>query len=247
MANGWLTTVDGALAGANDVLLRIRRITVSGSTGTTTKESMQALADEVDGLVAEMVGVANTNYAGRYIFSGGKTGTTPFTVTGSSSPVAEVQFISSTYDTSLLDETYSQKVEIASGVTIDISAGRTTFHTGADGNDNINSVFETMIKLRTSLENGDQNAVGALLSDIDAQTDNVICERAVVGAKCNRIEVAQNRAAAYTDSLNALITKLGDADYAEASASWSSQQAVYEAALLVGAKLIQPSLLDFLK
>jgi flagellar hook-associated protein 3 FlgL len=244
-ASGLLTTVDGALASVNDVLLRARTITVSGSTGTTTKDSMQALADEVDGLIGEMVQVANTDYNGSYVFAGGETSAAPFTTTPKDgSNISAVQFISSADS---LDETYSQKVEIASGVTIDISAGRTTFHTVTDGKDDINSVFQTMIKLRDSLKAGDQAAVSALLSDIDAQTDNVISERAVVGAKSNRIELAQNRAETYNISLTTLISTLGDADYAEASALYSSQQAVYEASLLVGAKIIQPSLLDFLK
>ena len=245
-ASGLLETVDGALASVDDVLLRARGITVSGSTGTTTTDSMQALADEVDGLIGEMVQVANTDYNGSYVFAGGETSAAPFTtIPESGTNVTEVNFITS--DPLLLDETYSQKVEIASGVTIDISAGRTTFHTGTDGQDDINSVFQTMIKLRDSLKAGDQAAVSALLSDIDAQTDNVISERAVVGAKSNRIELAQNRAETYNISLTTLISNLEDADYAEAAALYSSQQAVYEASLLVGAKIIQPSLLDFLR
>ncbi len=248
MASGWLTTVDGALASVDDILIRARDAASSGSTGTTTDDSMQALADEVDGMIAELVGVANTDYAGRYIFGGGKTSTAPFTIIGDSSPVSEVQFISSSYDTSLLDNTYSQEIAIGSGVTMDISAGRKTFHTDADGTtDNVNAIFNTLIDLRTSLEDGDQDAVGDLLSDIDAQTDNVVSERAVVGAKLNRIELAQSRAETYTASLTTLISELGDADYAEASASYSSQKAIYEASLSVGANIIQPSLLDFLK
>ena len=256
MASGWLTTVDGALASVDDILLRARDAANSGSTGTTTDGSMQALADEVDGMIAELVGVANTDYAGRYIFGGTHTATAPFEITGQDSDgstITAVQFVSASYsDTNsdiatLLDETYSQKIAIGSGVTMDISAGRMTFHTGVDGSDNINSVFDTLIQLRTGLENSDQDAVGDLLSDIDAQTDNVISERAVVGAKSNRIELAQSRAETYTASLTALISDLGDADYAEASASYASQKAIYEASLAVGANIIQPSLLDFLK
>jgi flagellar hook-associated protein 3 FlgL len=245
-ASGLLETVDGALASVDDVLLRAREITVSGSTGTTTTDSMKALADEVDGMIGEMVQVANTDYNGSYVFAGGETSKPPFTTTPvDGTNVTGVNFITSDPDS--LDETYSQKVEIAAGVTVDISAGRTTFHTGTDGKDDINSVFKTLINLRDSLATGDQTAVSACLSDIDAQTDHVINERAVVGAKSNRIELAQSRAETYNASLTTLISNLGDADYAEASASYSVQQAVYSASLSVGAKIIQPSLLDFLK
>ncbi len=255
MASGWLTTVDGALASVDDILLRAREATVSGSTGTTTDDSMQALADEVDGMIGELLGVANSDYGGKFIFGGSNTSAAPFEITGQDSDgsnITAVQFVSDSYsDTNsdlgtLLDATYSQEIAIGSGVTMDISAGRTTFHTSADGSDDVNALFDTLIKLRTSLEDADQNAVGDILTDIDAQTDNVISERAVVGAKLNRIELAQSRAETYTASLTTLISELGDADYAEASASYSSQEAIYEASLSVGAKTILPSLLDFL-
>ena len=244
-ASGLLTTVDGALASVDDILTRARTISVSGSTGTTTADSRKALADEVDSMIGELVQVANTDYNGSYVFAGGQTGTVPFTTTtDSSSNISAVNFTSS----GALDDIYSQKIEIASGVTIDISAGRETFHTGTDGSDSINSVFNTLISLRNSLTTTvDQDTVDSILSDIDAQTDHVISERSVVGAKSNRIELAQSRAETYNLNLTTLISNLEDADYAEASASFSSQQAVYEAALTVGAKIIEPSLLDYLK
>jgi flagellar hook-associated protein 3 FlgL len=209
---------------------------------------MTALADEVDGLIGEMVQTANTNYNGSYVFAGGQTGTAPFTETkDSSGNINGVQFISSSYDTSSLDKTYSQKIEISSGVTMDISTGQKTFHTNSSGNTELNSVFTTLVNLRDGLKKGDQSAVSALIGVIDSQTDNVVSERSVVGAKSNRIEAAQTRSETYNANLTALISKLGDADYAEASTNYSTQQTLYEAALSVGAKIIQPSLLDFLK
>lgn len=247
-ASGLLSTVDGALSSVDDVLTRARAVAVSGSTGTTTTDSMTALADDVGSLIDELVQVANTDYNGTYVFAGGETGTVPFSLTkDSSNNVTGVQFLSSSYDTSSLDQTYSQNIEIASGVTIDISAGQTTFHTDSSGSTELNSIFTTLINLRDSLTKGDQSAVNTLISGIDGQTDNVVSERAVVGAKSNRIESAQNLAETYNTNITALISKLEDADYAEASTNYSTQQTLYEAALAVGAKIIQPSLLDFLK
>lgn len=248
-AIGWLDTVDGALESAGDVLQRAREIAVSGSSGTLAAASMGALADEVDNMIAELVETANTSYAGRYLFGGGKTSTTPFEISGKDSEgkISQVQFINTAFDESLLDETYSRKVEIESGVTIDISSGPTAFHTNADGNADINAVFELMIELRSQLDAGDQGAVNSLIGDIDKHIDNVLSERAVVGAKSKRLEVAQSRLSAYELNLTNLISKLEDADYAEASIGFSTQRTVYEASLAIGAKIIQPSLLDFLK
>lgn len=247
-ANGWLSTVDDALASAGDVLQRAREIAVYGSTGTTPKDSMEAMGAEVDSLISEMVQIANTNYAGSYVFGGGETGTAPFTV-----PDGNIQFMSiSNTDTQenqklLLDNTYLQKIEISPGVTIDISAGEKSFHSNNSGDPELNGMFKTLINLKTDLDDGDQSKVNSDLSGIDAQIDNVLNERAMVGAKSNRIELAQSRATTYTTNITTLISKLEDADYAEVSTGYSAQQTVYQSSLAVGARIIQPSLLDFLK
>jgi len=245
-ASGWLKSVDDALASVDDVLQRAREIAVSGSNGATAIESSKALGEEVSSIIGELVHVGNTDYNGSYIFAGGESSTVPFTtIPADGSNITEVNFIIS--DSATLEDTFTQKVEISKGVTIDLSAGQMSFHTDGSGDTDINSSFKTLIKLRDYLVSGDQDSVNDLIGEIDSLIDNVISERAVVGAKSNRIEQAQGRSESFNTSLNTLISNLGDTDYAETSALYSSQQAVYEASLTVGANIIQPSLLDFLK
>ena len=247
-AGGWLDTADNALDSAGQVLQRATEIAVMGANGALNKESMQALGDEMDTLVAEMVQIGNTNYAGRYIFGGGNSATSPFTISGQDSDgkITTVQFIDPAYTQDKLGETYSQKIEIASGVTIDISVGRKTFHSSS-GADDMNAIFKTMIKLREDLDNQDTNQVGSDIGLLEDQSDNILSERATIGAKSNRVELAQSRATIYSTNLTKLVSDLEDADIAEAATKYSSQQATYQAALSVGAKIIMPSLLDFLK
>lgn len=245
----WLDTVDGALDSVGNILQRAREIAVTGASGTLASGSMGALADEIDNMVAELVQTANSSYADRYLFGGGKTGRPPFEITGrdNRSKITAVQFISKKFDKSLLAETYSRKVEIEAGVKIDIACGKTAFHTDTNGNTEINAVFNKLIELREKLDAGDQNAINPLIGDIDKYIDNVLSERAVGGAKSKRIEIAQSRLSSYELNLIDLVGKLGDTDYAVTSTFFNSQRTVYQASLAVGAKLIQPSLLDFLR
>ena len=244
---GWLDTADVALSQSNDVLQKARELAVSGSTGTTTEESMAALAYIVDGLVGEMTQIANTNYAGRYIFGGGKSSSAPFVVEKQEDgKIAAVKFGQENISQNL-NQIYTQEISVEAGVAIDISCGRITFHTDIDGNDKVNAVFNKLIEMRTTLDSGDQNSVGALIGDFDKLLDNMLSERAVVGAKVSRMEAALKRASTYELSLTNLVSKLEDADYAMASISCSAQRMVYEASLAAGAKIIQPSLLDFLR
>ena len=141
-AMGWLDATDVALASANEVLQRARELAVYGSNGTLPAQSMAALADEVDNLVGEMMQVANTNYAGRFIFGGSKTTQPPFEVTETvNSRVTSVQFIETSFDATLLAETYKLEFEIEAGVKMDIASGRKTFHTDPNGDPDVNAVI----------------------------------------------------------------------------------------------------------
>jgi flagellar hook-associated protein 3 FlgL len=245
-ASGWLRSVDDALASVDDAMQRVREIAVRGSNGATSEESSEALGYELDNIIGELVHIANTDYNGSYIFAGGGSDTVPYTtIPADGSNITAVNFISS--EAATLQETFSQKIEISKGVNIDLSAGKMTFHTDSNGGTSINSVFTTLTQLKESLLTGTQEEVGNFIGQIDSLIDNVISERAVVGAKSNRIEQAQSRSDSFNTSLNTLVSNLGDTDYAEASALYSSQKAVFEASLSVGANIIQPSLLDFLK
>lgn len=254
-AVGWLDTADGALADANEVLQRARALAVTGSTATTPQGSMAALAGEIDNLVGELIQIANTNYGGRYIFAGGKSTAAPFAVAAKDGTrITAVEFVETDFDgftpdeiSQHLDKIYSREIEIESGVTVDLSVGRMTFHTNADGADDVNGVFEKLIELRTALDAGDKEAVGSMLNSFDKLIDSVLSERAVVGAKVNRMESALQRSKVMKLHLTDLLSKLEDADYVEATTAFKAQQAVYEASLSAGARIIQPSLLDFLK
>lgn len=65
-----LTTVDGALSSVTDVLQKARALAVSGASDALTPAQRQALATQVDGLLGELVGLGNTQYAGKYVFGG---------------------------------------------------------------------------------------------------------------------------------------------------------------------------------
>jgi len=247
-AVGWLDNADSTLDSATEILQRCRELAVAGSTATATSDGMAAMADEVNEMIAHLVQLGNTEYAGRYVFGGGKSGQPPFAVSSQvSGRIESVQFISAAYDSSLLNSTYQQNIAIADGVTVDIAVGQKFFHTAADGQVSLNGVFNELIKLRQNLDAGDRAAVSAQLDSVDKITDNLLSERAILGAKANRLVTALDRAEQYKLELTDLESRLEDADYAEATIGLSTQQTVYESTLAVSAKIMQTNLIDFLK
>jgi flagellar hook-associated protein 3 FlgL len=71
--------VDAYLRQANDVLQRIRELSVQGATGTYTPEDLKYMAVEVNELLKELVSVSNAvGSDGKQLFSGDKAFTEPF-------------------------------------------------------------------------------------------------------------------------------------------------------------------------
>jgi flagellar hook-associated protein 3 FlgL len=77
--------------------------------------------------------------------------------------------------------------------------------------------------------------------------DQVLSVRAEVGAKINRLNLTQKKLDSQVLSTKSLISYNEDIDLAEVSIKLKTEENVYRASLAVGARIIQPSLVDFLR
>jgi flagellar hook-associated protein 3 FlgL len=85
------------------------------------------------------------------------------------------------------------------------------------------------------------------LAALDAASDTILTTRASVGARTNRLTAAADRLQQLEQAQTQQLSATEDADVAQTMIDFSTQSAVYQAALKAGANLIQPSLLNFLK
>lgn len=140
-ASNVLTTVDGALAGLTSVLQKARELTVQGATDTLPASSRTDIANQVDGLLQEAIGFANTNVNGVYVFAGTKFPNAP-PVSTNGVPVSSV---SANANTEGSGEVFinGQKVALSTSL-------QESFNLNAS--DNSLSVFQTLINLRNTLQ-----------------------------------------------------------------------------------------------
>lgn len=97
-----------------------------------------------------------------------------------------------------------------------------------------------------------ENSPSAKLTGTDLQqmTDainNVLSIRSEVGAKQNRMESAKSQNEDNTNNLTEILSKTEDIDITQKTMEYATMQTVYIASLQAGAKVIQPSLLDYLR
>lgn len=225
-ALSWLETTDVALGQAGDLLQRVRELVVQGANDSLPQTSRQAIAAEVRQIKEQLLQVANTVHDGRYIFGGYKTLTPPFDAAGNytGDGVADLQY------------------EIGPGIKMTVNI------TGDDVFKNAIDVFQLLDDIVNDLNTANTaNLSGVRLGAVDRAIDNILQVRADVGARVNRLELTRNRLEETRINVSDLLSRTEDVDMAEIITRLQMQENVYRAALAAGARIIQPTLADFLR
>ena len=106
---------------------------------------------------------------------------------------------------------------------------------------------ETLKSIVVELDDGDAEALGGdLLGQVDKHIDNLLALRAEMGAKYNRLGAAKLKNEEETFNMTELLSKTEDVDLAEKIMQYSMLEAVYNVSLSMGARILQPTLLNFL-
>jgi flagellar hook-associated protein 3 FlgL len=85
---GQLQVADSALGSVVSQLTQAISLATSANNGTMNASDVKSIGNQISGILDEVQSLANTNYQGQYIFSGGETGTAPFSTSTATSPAA---------------------------------------------------------------------------------------------------------------------------------------------------------------
>lgn len=99
----------------------------------------------------------------------------------------------------------------------------------------------------TALGTANQNGSMDMIAKIDVHLNQMLAVRADIGARNNRIENINTRIAENSVTFTRLLSGVQDADMAETIMFLKNAENVYKSALSVGGRIIQPSLVDFLR
>lgn len=224
---GWMATVDTALSGMTTSVRRARELALQGAnSGSTSPASRQALAAEVDQLRAGLISTANTNYLGRPVFGGVTAGQVAFDST-TGSYVGVPGEVNRT---------------VAQGVTVRVDVSGTDV-IGPNGA----SLFDDLDALSTALVGGDTDAIRTAIDSLQTRLDAIGSAQASAGAAYNRAESAVQRAKDATMSLGESLSQIENTDLPRAMVDLKLQEVAYQAALAATSRVMQPSLLDFMR
>ncbi len=216
-----------------DNLLRARELTVQGANGTNDQTALDAIAEEINQILESAVNTANHQTGDLYIFGGTRTKTQPFDVTRD----ANGDITAVTYQ----GNQERIPVTVGDGLTVPTNeVGSAVFQGSQD-------IFQTLIDIRDDLRAGDQASLqNTRLTELETARQQLSQAQSRVGSVQNRLDRTQLEIEDFQVQLQQVLSDSVDADFADVIINLNSQSNAFQAALSAGARIIQPSLLDFL-
>src|SRR5262249_13555222 len=136
----------------------------------------------------------------------------------------------------------NREVSPGAVISVNITADRLQDPAGATPD-----IFTVLGDLSTALQTNDTTGISNALNALDVHQDNISALRSEGAAKINRLELTQSRFQAQKIASGDQLSRIEDVDMAEAITTLTMRESVYKAALATGARVIQPSLVDFLR
>ena len=258
-ATSWMSTTEDALIELQSIMQRTRELAVDAANGTKTEDDTRKIAEELKQMREQVIKLGNTRHAGRSIFTGFKTDQDLLNKDGT------YNIDIKTDDVSIYNVGISEDIEINTvgmkifGITNggDVTDG--TFEFGFNkegekgGKSSVIEMFDQLILAmggevtdRTDFE-FDQGKISNMLGTIDQVHENSLAVRAEIGAKTNRLEMTERRLSSEGLNFTEVLSDNEDVNYAELIMKMKLSENVYNASLSMGTRIIQPTLLDFLR
>lgn len=239
-AKAWMDTTENVMNSAMDTVQNIRALTVKLADEINyTTDDRDRLTAIVNTALDELVAKSNTRLAGRFIFSGYRTFTQSYTTT--TNPAGEITAVAYGGDASRIRREIADNHEI----TVNLS-----------GQEAFQAAFDELIRLRADLRNPavrpDSAPVGSLsltqhLSALDEVIKDMDTKRAGIGERVAMMDRLRTQTETTLSNLKDFMAQKEDADMPSVILQMNAAQNLYNASINVAGRVLQESLMNFLR
>ncbi len=222
-----------ALESAVQLFDSAQTLATQGATDTLPASGRADLAQQVNSLLQQMVGLAGTTVEGRYIFSGDSDQQAPYTYTaGQANPVSAYQGSAST-----------RLAQDPNGSTFPVAL---TAQQIFDSSDPTTNVFQSLESLSAALTSNDTAAIQNVVNGMPKVAQYLNSQLAFYGTTQDRVASATTNGQTLQTQLQTQISSLQDADLTQSILDLTQAQTQQQAALQSEAQLPRTTLFDFL-
>jgi len=228
-----VNTGESVLQSAVRLVEQAETLGAPGASDTVDANTRQDLAESLGSVLQQLVAVANTQVAGRYIFSGDDDQQAPYSIDlTQANPISSYQGTAST-----------RQIQGADGSTFSVGL---TAQQIFDSSDATQSVFTSITSLMQGLQNNDDTSINSALADVQSSDTYLNQQLAFYGTTQDRVQSGVTFAQNYTTQLQTQLSGIQDANAAEAATNLTEAQTQYQAALQSRAQIPNTSLFNYL-
>ena len=238
-----MNSAETTLDKAKQDLDRVFQLTTQAANELNTTDETTAIANEIDSVLSHLVTLANTNYNDKYIFSGANINTPAYAVNGNDY----------TYKGTKDADGYNIKSQVSNNLVMNL---------GENGNNIFGEYY--VDGAGTQISTGPIGHIKELLTDLRAtppnfsdirtkidvfkkDADNVTYYRAQYGTNISILEKTKDQLSQEKISTDTVRSTIEDANLVEVASKMQQQEFALQASLQSSSKLLQGSLLDYLK
>src|SRR5699024_4704345 len=222
----WMDSSDTALDKATQTMQKLSELAVQASNDTYDELGRQSMKEEVKQLKEHLMEIANTNVNGKHIFNGTDIENAPIQTDG-------------TGNVQLKNNSNPVEIEVSKGTKLKVNVDGSALFT--------ETLFEDINSFIGALEENNRDEIEKSIATLNNHADNVVNMRADLGARINRLELIENRLNDQEIITKKAMSDNENIDYEEAITNLLTQESLHRAALSAGSRIIQPSLIDFLR
>ena len=221
---------ESCLEAIDDLVLKARRIAVEQSAGEL--ENRPTAAQEIKKIYDQILQLANTKLGDTYILSGHQTDTAPFSRDAD-------------YNATYHGDDGDKRIIVGDNLNIKINVtGEDALRSGVD-------VFDSLRDLINGLEDPDTTAgtaqIATQITPLSNALDQIKAVRSEAASTFIQLETTENQLANFKLNIEDMLSDTEDADMAQAIVELQVQQTAYETSLATAARILQRSLMDFLR
>lgn len=248
---GWMNNTDASLENFGNLLKDVKDNIIKVGNGTYSQEEIKAINAEMNEKIKEMADVLNTTYGGKYMFGGSNVEEAPIKLIENQDGTVKLEINQNS-------NTEDLKADISDGTSIDynVSVGE-IFNVKDENGKTVNLLDEVnrLSKLMNDIANGDEqtsaNARKELLGDVKGNIDKLynhaLDERTSLGVRVSTAEKIKELNDENILNMKSVLSLDQDVDHVEKFIELKSAELVYQASIQVGTKLIQPTILDYMR
>ncbi len=251
-ASKWLDTTDTALGSLGSAMTRVQELITQAANDTNQTVDREKMLLEIKQIREEVYDIANTKIGDEYIFSGTRTSEPLYTKDAAGNSIVNPKATNAAPNTSGFENSFN--VEIYNDITLDVNT------TGAINMFGKLDIVFDKIEAALAGTNGVTSGadIGSILGGTNSPTDKafetiqgsidlLLNKRAEAGAKQNRVDMMSDRLAIQKEVLTKQQSNVEDVEYEEAITNMITQESIHRAALSVGGRIIQQTLVDFIR